>query len=72
MPVVFNSGTPEEQVLKAQTLAADKRHDLALLKVTGVKQVPQPIQLDMTFKPVETTPVYTLGFPFGDALSNWS
>jgi S1-C subfamily serine protease len=67
--VVFNSGTPDEQVLKAQTLAADKELDLALLKVSGVKRIPEPIQLDTAFQPTETTPVFIFGFPFGDALS---
>lgn len=67
--VVFNSGTKEEQVLKAETLAVDKPRDLAILKVAGVTAPPTPIPLDASFKPVETTPVFTFGFPFGDALS---
>ena len=33
--VVFNSGTKEEQVLKAEPLALDKPRDLAILKVSG-------------------------------------
>jgi len=67
--VVFNSGAKEEQVLKAETVVLDKPHDLAILKVTGVRSPPEPIPLDVNFKPVETTPVFTFGFPFGDALS---
>ena len=30
---------------------------------------PEPIPLDVAFKPAETTPVFTFGFPFGEALS---
>jgi S1-C subfamily serine protease len=67
--VVFNSGTKEEQVLKAETLVLDKPRDLAILKVTGVRTVSDPISLDVDFKPAETTPVFTFGFPFGEALS---
>jgi S1-C subfamily serine protease len=65
---VFNSGSDKEQVLKAETIAVDKTRDLAILKVSGVTDVPKPIPLDMNFKPVETTPVFIFGFPFGEAL----
>lgn len=67
--VVFDSGTKDEQVLKAETIAVDQPRDLAILKVTGVRAAPLPIPLDANFKPVETTPVFTFGFPFGEALS---
>jgi hypothetical protein len=66
--VVFNSGADKEQTLKAETIAVDKTRDLAILKVTGVNAVPTPIPLDVEFKPVETTPVFIFGFPFGEAL----
>jgi S1-C subfamily serine protease len=67
--VVFNSGTKEEQSLKAEVLVIDKPRDLAILKVTGVRAAPESIPLDVDFKPGETTPVFTFGFPFGEALS---
>ncbi len=67
--IVFGSGTKDEQIVKAETIALDKPHDLAILKVDGVRAAPQPIPLDADFRPVETTPVFTFGFPFGDALS---
>jgi len=68
--VVFNSGTPDEQIVRAETLFTDKDRDLAILKVTGLKAVPRPIPLDIDFRPAETTYVFILGFPFGQALSN--
>jgi S1-C subfamily serine protease len=67
--VVFGSGTEKEQVLKAEIIAVDKSRDLAILKVTGVNAPPEPIPLDMDFKPAETTPIFIFGFPFGEALS---
>jgi S1-C subfamily serine protease len=67
--VVFNSGAKEEQVLPATVLAVDPQRDLAILKVAGVRTPPQPIPLDLDFEPLETTPVFILGFPFGEALS---
>jgi len=67
---VFNSGTPDEQVVATQTVALDAERDLAILKVVKVRTVPTPIPLDISFRPTETTPVFTFGFPFGDSLSD--
>ena len=67
--VVFNSGTPDEQVLKAETIALDSGRDLAILNVSGLRAAPAPLPLDLNFKPAETTPVFIFGFPFGEALS---
>lgn len=67
--VVFHSGTPKEEAVKAAVVARDVKRDLAILKATGVKAEVDPIALDLTFKPTETTPVFTFGFPFGEALS---
>lgn len=67
--VVFNSGASDEQVVKAETIALDQERDLAILKVTGVRSAPEPIPLDTEYRPVETTPIFTFGFPFGEALS---
>ena len=67
--VVFRSGTPEEQVVAAEIVVQDTKQDLAILKATKVKSVPAPISMDDNFHPVETTLVYSFGFPFGEALS---
>jgi predicted Zn finger-like uncharacterized protein len=66
--LVFGSGTPKEFSAPAEVVASDKEPDLALLKVTGVKDLPRP--LDCTRQPrlVETMPVYIFGYPFGKAL----
>ncbi len=67
--VVLNSGTPQELVRPAEVVASDSERDLAILKVTEVESPPQPIALDAESKPVETTPLFIFGFPFGEALS---
>jgi len=67
--VVFNSGTPNEQVIKAEILGGLEEPDLAILKVSGVKAPPRPIEFRQTPKLVETMGLYILGFPFGDALA---
>ena len=67
---VFRSGTREEQVVAVEVVGLDKKNDLAVLKGTKVRAVPVPIPLDVDFRPAETTPVFTFGFPFGEAISN--
>ena len=67
--VVFQSGTSDEQAVKAAILAADPDIDLAILKVSGVKNVPQPIGCKQAVDCAETMPVYSFGFPFGDVLA---
>ncbi len=66
--VVFRSGTPQEQSLKAVLVGDDKDADLAVLKVTGVNDPPRPIDCTQTPKLVETMTVLAFGFPFGAAL----
>jgi S1-C subfamily serine protease len=66
---VFNSGTKQERVLQADVLATDESRDLAVLRIKGGMDWPRPIILDEKVKPLETMPVYILGFPFGEALS---
>jgi len=66
---VFWSGTRKEQSAPAVVLAADALYDLAVLKVTGVKDLPAPIDLSQKVELIETMPVFMLGFPFGRALS---
>lgn len=43
--VVLYSGTPKEEPRPAEVLAADPELDLAVLKASGVKELPQPIDL---------------------------
>jgi S1-C subfamily serine protease len=65
---VFGSGTKEERSVRAVFMAGDPQKDLALLKVSNLKDPPAPIAIE-TVAPYETMPVYVLGFPFGKALS---
>lgn len=68
--VVFHSGIPgPERTLSAAVLAADAEQDLAVLQVTGAKDLPKPLDVTGAAEVSETTPVYSLGFPFGEALS---
>src|SRR5262249_34867270 len=66
---VFDSGTRAERTGPAEVLAADAQSDLAVLRVTGVKDIPEPIRYADAARPFETMPVWTFGFPFGQALS---
>src|SRR5262245_41302210 len=66
---VFGSGTRKEKSVPAVVLATDALYDLAVLKVTGVKDLPTPLDLSQKVELVETMPVFMLGFPFGRALS---
>lgn len=69
---VFDSGLKTEQSVKADIIATDAATDLALLKVTGVRRMPSPI--DPRFCPElrETTPIVIYGFPFGEDLASGS
>ncbi len=67
--VVFDSGTKTEVTAKAEVIAADPENDLAVLRITGLKDPPKPIAYADPPKLSETMSVYTFGFPFGQALS---
>jgi S1-C subfamily serine protease len=67
--VVFRSGSKQEFSARADVAALDSEHDLAVLKVSKVKDVPRPINFADARTPVETMPVYVFGFPFGKALA---
>jgi S1-C subfamily serine protease len=67
--VVFDSGTKLERSYPAEVVASDADHDLAVLKVTGVKDPPKPVGYADAVAPVETMAVYSFGFPFGQELS---
>jgi S1-C subfamily serine protease len=67
--VVFRCGGPDEQVVKAQVLCRAEDPDVAILKVSSLKRMPQPIEYRQGTEPAETLRVFILGFPFGDALA---
>ncbi|QJX00201.1 S1C family serine protease [Frigoriglobus tundricola] len=67
--VVFDSGMKTEWSAKAEVIAGDPVNDLAVLRVTGVKNPPKPIEYATPPKLVETMQVYSFGFPFGQALA---
>ncbi len=66
---VFDGGTKTELSSKAEAIAADPEADLAILRISGLKDPPTPIDLAANPKLSETMSVYTFGFPFGQALA---
>ncbi len=72
LEVVFHSSRSNEFSRKAELIAADEDHDLAILRVTGVRSAtnfPEPLSTTEKFALSETMPVYIFGFPFGQMLS---
>ncbi|HEV3343720.1 MAG TPA: trypsin-like peptidase domain-containing protein [Pirellulales bacterium] len=67
--VVFNSGEPNEQSVKAEVLCKLADPDLAVLRVASVPGPITPIDFRRTPQPTETMSVFMLGFPFGESLS---
>ena len=67
--VVFDAGTKAEVSAKAEVIAADPVNDLAVLRVTGLKDPPKPVAYTDPPKLVETMPVFTFGYPLGDTLA---
>jgi S1-C subfamily serine protease len=69
--VLFDSGTATERGADAEIVAFDPVVDLAILKIktADVKNPPKPLAIDSGKVLSETATVYTLGFPFGDALA---
>jgi S1-C subfamily serine protease len=67
---VFRSGTGpgQEQTVPAQVIAQERdgNRDLAILRVRGVKNPPEPIPFPENPDLTETTPVLIYGFPFGN------
>jgi S1-C subfamily serine protease len=67
---VLYSGTPQQRAVTAvEILARDPQHDLAVLKLPGVKDLPRPLNLRRTGELRETLQVFSFGFPFGQALA---
>ena len=69
LQVVFHGGTPDEVVVDGEVVARDPIRDLAVVKVVGLKKLPQPIRVDPSNEVLETMPIYAFGFPFGKALA---
>jgi len=67
--VVFDSGRDTERVVAATVSGIDLDHNLAVLKIQNVADLPQPLKPPEELDLLETTPVYVLGFPFGQKLS---
>ncbi|HEX3148383.1 MAG TPA: serine protease [Gemmataceae bacterium] len=65
--LVFDSGAKSERTEQADAVAFDPEADLAILRVTGLTDVPAPIKT-VPPKLFETMPVFSFGFPFGKAL----
>ena len=63
--VVFHSGTKQEESIRGEIVAADPERDLAVLKVSSIKELPKPIDCLHEPELAETMPIYTFGFPFG-------
>lgn len=66
--VVLNSGQPDSQAFQARVLKADRRLDLALLKIDMPNRQPPQLEVIDSFDLKETQPVYIFGFPGGEAL----
>jgi S1-C subfamily serine protease len=66
---VFGSGTAQEHAHPTEVVATDEEHDLAILKVVGVPNLPRPIDFAQEIKLIETMPVYSFGYPFGKSLA---
>jgi S1-C subfamily serine protease len=62
--VYFRSGTKLETKAIAEIVATAPERDLALLKVTNVANLPQPIELSSDTGPFETMTASIFGFPF--------
>src|SRR5262245_5023211 len=70
--VVFHSGRRNEFSRKAELVAGDFDHDLAVLRVSGVRGVPdfpEPLNVNDAPALAETLPIYVIGFPFGEKLA---
>lgn len=66
---VFHSGTPQEKSYPAEVVGSTKDPDLAVLRLRGVTQPPQPLDLGQGFEVRELMDVLYFGFPFGQDLA---
>ena len=66
---IFQSGMKQEESAHGSVVAVDPEEDLAVVKVSGVKQALKPIKYLNVPEPAETTPIYVFGFPLGEDLA---
>jgi S1-C subfamily serine protease/regulation of enolase protein 1 (concanavalin A-like superfamily) len=66
--VTFRVGTKAERTVPAEIVASVPDPDLAVLRVAGVPDLPQPIDISQPAELTETRPVFVFGFPFGRGL----
>lgn len=67
--LVLFSGTRRERVVEAEVLSIDTDRDLAVLKVSGEKDLPAEIPLPEKLEARETMTIYIVGFPLGPTLT---
>jgi S1-C subfamily serine protease len=65
--LVLDIGRKTQRRLRSKVLKADSAYDLALLQVDGGGDL-APLELGSEDGLIETMPIITLGFPFGDKL----
>jgi S1-C subfamily serine protease len=71
LTILFDSGTVNERSAKGEVVAFDPIADVALVKVKAadVRNPPKPLKISGAKALVETSTVYTFGFPLGDKLA---
>ncbi len=69
--ILFGSGTASERSAMAEVVSLDPDADICILKVKNadVENPPKALKVGGAKALVETSTVYTFGYPFGDALS---
>ncbi len=69
--ILFGSGSATEQSVPAEIVSLDPVVDIGILKVklSAVKNPPKVLKLGSVKALVETSTVYSFGYPFGDALA---
>lgn len=63
--IVLNSGTPQEQTIRAQVVASSREPDLALLVAESNELTMEPLSIAAPQELMETQRLYFFGFPFG-------
>jgi regulation of enolase protein 1 (concanavalin A-like superfamily) len=67
--VIIRSGARGQRKSAAEIVAVSAEQDLAILRISGVPDLPAAIDVLKETELVETMPIYVFGFPFGQALS---
>jgi S1-C subfamily serine protease len=66
--VVLDPGTPQARSAPAKVVALDDSEDLAILALR-IENPPAPLPFAKNLDVPETTPVFVLGYPFGETLA---